>query len=40
MVAVAHGYKRLIKLLIKAEARVTYIHLEKEEERFHARAVA
>ena len=40
MVAVAHGYERLITLLINHRARVTYIPPGREEERFHARAVA
>ena len=40
MVAVAHGYERLITLLIDHGARVTYIPPGREEERFHARAVA
>ena len=40
MVAVAHGYERLISLLINHGARVTYIPPGREDERFHARAVA
>ena len=40
MVAVGHGYERLITLLINAGARVTYIPSGREVERFHARAVA
>ena len=40
MVAVAQGNERMIKLLIKSGARVTYIPPGREEERFHARAVA
>ena len=40
MVSVAYGYKRLIQLLIESGARVSYIPQGREEERFHARAVA
>ena len=40
MIAVAHGQERMIELLIKSGARVTYIPPGREEERFHARAVA
>ena len=40
MIAVAHGQERMIELLIKSGARVTYIPPGREEDRFHARAVA
>ena len=40
MIAVAHGQERMIELLIKSGAHVTYIPPGREEDRFHARAVA
>ena len=40
MVAVGQGNERMIELLIKSGARVTYIPPGREEDRFHARAVA